>query len=475
MPIQSPSAIEILAALDAGQLTVEQHVATLVERLRQWRHLNSIVGFDEAQLLRTARERTAERARPGALGRLHGVPFVAKDNIDTVDLPTTACTPALRGNRPPRNAPVLQRLLDAGALLFGKANMHELAFGITNNHGAFGAARNPYDPSCIPGGSSGGSAAAVAAGIVPFALGSDTGGSVRIPAALCGVSGLRPTLGRYSQDGIVPISPTRDTAGPIARSVADLALVDGVISGESAALPGIELHRLRIGVPREYFYENLEPAVATAMEGFLAALRAAGVTLVEESIPDVRKLDEAVSFVVVNREARRCLEKYLAQSAPGVSFEDVIRQIASPDVKPVYEAIANLDLVPENVYRETLDVHRPALQGAFADYFRRHRLDAYLVPTCCMTARPIGQDQTVDLNGQQVPTFLSFIRNADPASNAGIPGVSIPIGRSEAGLPIGAMIESPAGSDRRLLAIAQEFARMAGPIAPPTPGEVDRS
>jgi mandelamide amidase len=295
---------------------------------------------------------------------------------------------------------------------------------------------------------------------------------VRIPAALCGISGLRPTLGRYPQEGIIPISPTRDTAGPLARSVADLALVDGVISGDASELQPIKLSDLRIGVPCDYFYDNLEPAVATAMQHFLSALRSEGVTLVEESIANVRKLDEAVSFVIVNYEARRCLEQYLARSAPGISFDDVVAKIASPDVKPVYEAIANLDLVPEKVYRETLEVHRPALQRAFSDYFRAHRLDGYVVPTCCMTTRPIGQDQTVVLNGQQVPTFLSFIRNADPSSNAGIPGVSIPVGLSGTGLPIGALIESPAGTDRRLLAIAQVFERLSGPIPPPNPGKV---
>jgi mandelamide amidase len=469
MPIKSLSVVEALAALGSRELTVEQYVASLLEQKRRWERLNAIVGFDEPRLTAAARAKAAVSARSAACGALHGIPFVAKDNIDTVDLPTTACTPALRHNRPPRNAPVLQRLLDAGALLFGKANMHELAFGITNNHGAFGAARNPYDPRCIPGGSSGGSAAAVAAGIVPFALGSDTGGSVRIPAALCGVAGFRPTLHRYPQDGVVPISSTRDTVGPMARTVADIALVDGVVTGETSPLSAVRPSGLRIGVPREHFYENLEPAVATLMEAFLAGLRAEGVTLVEESIANVGELDEAVSFVLVNYEARRCLESYLAASAPGISFETVVSQIASPDVKPVYEAVANLDLVPEKVYRETLEVHRPALQRALGEYLRTHRLDAYVVPTCCMTARPIGQDQTVELNGAEVPTFFSFIRNADPSSNAGNPSISIPIGLSGAGLPVGAMIEGAAGSDRRLLAIAQAFERVCGTIAPPAP------
>jgi indoleacetamide hydrolase len=462
------SVTEALAALRSGELTVEAYVSASIERKRQAEYLNSIVGFDEVRLREAARAKGQERSGGAARGSLQGIPFAAKDNIDTVDLPTTACTPALRGNRPPRNAPVLQRLLDAGAVLFGKANMHELAFGITNNHGAFGAARNPYDPKLIPGGSSGGSAAAVAAGIVPFALGSDTGGSVRVPAALCGIAGFRPTLGRYPGEGVVPISPTRDTVGPMARTVADLALIDGVITGESSGAEAVKLGGLRIGVPRQYYYENLEPAVAASIKDLLTSLASHGVVLVEESIPDVQKLDEAVSFPVVNYEARRCLERYLARSAPGISYETVVANIASPDVKPVYEAVSNLEIVPEPVYREIIEVQRPALQKALRDYFTRNRLDAFIVPTCCMTARPIGQDQTVELNGQQVPTFLSFIRNADPSSNAGIPSLSIPIGLSPAGLPIGAMLEAPAGSDRRLLAIAQSIESVCGPVPPPS-------
>jgi len=461
--VAPPGAIETLAALGSGRLSVENGVVACIERNRECRHLNAIVAIDEGALLKAARARDQERASGKNRGALHGVAFAAKDNIDTVDLPTSACTPALRGNIAPRNAPVIQRLLDAGAVLFGKANMHELAFGITNNHGAFGPARNPHDPNLIPGGSSGGAAVAVAAGIVPFALGTDTGGSARIPAALCGVTGFRPTVGRYSQDGVVPISKTRDTVGVMARTVADIALVDGVITGDSTDLERVELAGLRIGSPREYFYADLEPAVAARMEELLRSLKAEGVALVEESIPDIAKLNEAVSFPVAMYEARRCLEKYLSQSAPHVKVADVVAQIASPDVKPVYEAAANPEAIPESVYREALDVHRPALQRAIAGYLDRHRLDAYLVPTCCLSARPIGHDETVELNGKQVSTFFTYIRNTEPSSNAGTPGISIPIGASDTGLPIGAMLEGRAGSDRRLLAIADAVKRRCGP------------
>jgi mandelamide amidase len=174
------------------------------------------------------------------------VPLAIKDNVDTADLPTTGGTAGLKTNRPKRNAPVAQKLLDAGAILFGKANLHELAFGVTNNNKSFGAARNPYDPSRIPGSSSGGTAAAVATRLVPGGIGSDTGGSVRIPAALCGIVGFRPTTGRWSAAGVVPISPTRDTPGPMTRSVVDCALLNGIVIGGATALTPATLKGMRL-------------------------------------------------------------------------------------------------------------------------------------------------------------------------------------------------------------------------------------
>jgi len=225
------------------------------------------------------------------LGPLHGAPIVLKDNMDTAAMPTTGGTPALKDHRPSANAPIAQALIDAGAIVFGKANLHELAQGITNNNRAFGPARNPYDPDKIPGGSSGGCAVAVSARLAPAAMGTDTGGSVRIPAALCGIVGFRPTMGRYPQQGVIPISHTRDTAGPMTRSVADAVLLDRVITGSMQEILPARLRGLRLGVPRAHFYENIDPAVNDAMDSALRRFRDYGIDLIEADLPGVGSLD----------------------------------------------------------------------------------------------------------------------------------------------------------------------------------------
>src|SRR5262249_37847638 len=192
-----------------------------------------------------ARRSDQRRARGEQGGALDGVPLIIKDNIDTADYPTTAGTPALARHRPKQNAAVVTRLIDAGALVLGKANVQELAFGPTSTNAAFGPVHNPYDATRIPGGSSGGTGAAVAARLAPAGLGTDTGGSIRVPASLCGVVGFRPSMLRWPQAGIVPISHTRDTAAPLARSVADCALLDGAVTGGASGIAAADLPGLR--------------------------------------------------------------------------------------------------------------------------------------------------------------------------------------------------------------------------------------
>src|SRR6185437_6901159 len=220
-----------------GEIAAEAYATALLDRCDAVAHLNAFIVQDRDAVLAASRDADRKRASGARLGALHGVPLAIKDNLDCVGYATTGGTPALRDNRPKRNAAVMQKLLDAGAIVLGKANMHEMAFGITSNNGAFGPARNPYDPARVPGGSSGGTGTAIGARLAPAGIGTDTGGSVRIPAAFCGIAGLRPSLGRWPIDGILPISPTRDTAGPMARTVTDLALLDAVVTGSVPPTP----------------------------------------------------------------------------------------------------------------------------------------------------------------------------------------------------------------------------------------------
>ena len=446
--------VKALERMRAREFSAVEYVQAMLERNRETAHLNAVVCLDEQSVLASAAQRDRQRRDNGNLALL-GAPLLLKDNINTVDLPTSGCTPALKGRVPPANAPITQVLLDAGAVIFGKANMHELAFGITNNNPTFGPARNPYNPDLIPGGSSGGTAVAIAAGILPAGLGTDTGGSTRLPAALCGICGFRPTLGRYPTTGVIPISTTRDTPGPMARAVEDIQLLDRVMAADPEPVEAVNLADVRLGVPRAYYYENLETGMAKVIESTLELLARPCKALVEVDLERVADLNDKVGFPVVLYEARRDMMKYLAGSAPGISIEDVLAQIASPDVKEIYSAVVSGQAVTEAVYRDAINVHRPEMQAIFSGYFANNNLDALVIPTVTMTAPPIGHDNTVELNGRQQPTMATIIRNTDPSSNVGIPSLSVAVGLAANGLPAGVCLEGPAGSDRRLLAIGK--------------------
>ena len=446
--------VRALESMGGGAFSAVEYVQAMLERNREVAHLNAIVCHDEASLLASAARRDRQR-RHNDNPALLGAPLLLKDNINTVDLPTSGCTPALKGHVPPKNAPVAQALIDAGAVIFGKANMHELAFGITNNNPTFGPARNPYNPDLIPGGSSGGTAAAIAAGVLPAGIGTDTGGSTRLPAAFCGICGFRPTIGRYPTGGVIPISATRDTPGPMARAVEDLQLLDRVMAAGTAPAETIGLAEVRLGVPRAYYYENLEMATAEVIEATLDLLAASCKALVEVDLERVDELTGKVGFPIALYEARRDMVQYLADFAPDISIEDVLAQIASPDVKEVYSAVVSGTAVTEAVYREAMTVHRPEMQALFSGYFAGNNLDAMVIPTVPLTAPPLGHDTNIDLNGRQHPTMPTIIRNTDPSSNVGIPSLSVAVGLAANGLPVGVCLEGPAGSDRKILAIGK--------------------
>lgn len=458
---------EAAAAIRNGDISAAAYAEALIAQAAKAGRLNAFIHFD-ADAVRDAARAADVRKGAGQAGPLQGVPLALKDNLDTAHMPTTGGTPGLKGHRPKRNAQVAQKLIDAGAIVFGKANLHELAYGITNNNGGFGAVRNPYDPSRIPGGSSGGVGAAVGARIVPGGIGTDTGGSVRVPAALCGIVGFRPTTGRWSQHGVVPISHTRDTPGPMTRSVADCVLLDGIVTGSHAAAPLANLKGLRLGVPRGHFWEPLDAETATLMEEALRCLKDAGAVLVEGDIADVGRLDNEAGFPIALYETVTDLDAYLAGHGSTLRYRELVAQCASPDVAGLLQSLHGEGAIPEAVYRHSLDVLRPQLQAAYREHFHSHGIEAVVFPSTPLPAAPIGDDETVSMNGERVPTFSTFIRNSSPGSVAGIPGITLPAALTKAGLPLGLELDAGANADARLLAIAAAVERVLPTIPAPT-------
>jgi Asp-tRNA(Asn)/Glu-tRNA(Gln) amidotransferase A subunit family amidase len=469
---------QALAAMRSGRMSAESYVGTMLARADQLADLHALISVDREGALAAARRIDAMRASGAALPVLAGLPIVVKDNINTRDLPTTGGTPALHNVRPKANAPSLQKLIDAGAIVIGKSNMHELAFGITStNLSPFaGAVRNPYDRSRIPGGSSGGTAVAIASRIVTSGLGTDTGGSTRVPASLCGVVGLRPSVGnggaerRYTDtNAVVPISHTRDTIGPMGRSVIDVALLDAAITGAPLAQPA-NPKGLRIGVPAS-FWADLDTETNRVMTAARTVLAGAGVVFVDVDTVGLAALNAKVSFQIALHEPIADIPAYLAATGvTGIDVATIAMQIASPDVKGAFGAIA-ADAFGGS-YDEAIKVHRPRMQLLYASYFRDNALDAMMFPTTPLPAAEIdaanGSSKVSVNGGSPVDTFGAFIRNTDPGSNAGIPGISIPAGLTSGGLPVGLELDGPLGSDTRLIGVALAFEALLGPIRPPS-------
>lgn len=465
MELIDDTASEIRSALQRGSVRAADLAEQWIERTESAQALNCYVEFDADRFRQQAQAADAQRAAGQRLPLL-GIPVALKDNIEAAGFQCGNGTRALHGLHAKRDAELVRRLRAAGAIIPGKVGMHELAFGATTNNAVTGAVHNPWDPTRIAGGSSGGSGAVVAARLVPAAIGTDTGGSVRVPAALCGVAGLRPTVGRVSQQGIAPIAATRDTAGPLARSVADLILLDSVLAGDDAPAPAVALQGLTLGLPQEYFWDDIAPDVRRTTEAALDTLRTAGVRFVPVSLPGLAQLNSEVSFVVALYEFVRDMTRYLHESGHGIGFDQLVAAIGSPDVQALARPLIEGGAIPEPAYRQALET-RQRLQAVYRDAFAASGAAALVFPTTPRTASRLGEDQTVDLNGHASPTFATFIRNTDPGSNAAIPGLSLPIGLSD-GLPVGLALDGPAGSDRRLLAIGAAI-EAALPPMPPAP------
>jgi len=463
------SAVEALAAMRAGAVTAERYAGALLERCARLSALNAFITLDPALVLEQAREADRRRASGTPLGPLHGLPIPIKDSLNTVQYPTTGGTPALKGFRPPADAPLVATLRAAGALVLGKTNLHELSYGWTSNNLAFGAVHNPYDPTRIPGGSSGGTAAAVAAHMAPLGVAEDTEGSIRVPAALCGVMGFRPTTRRYSTVGVVPACSLFDQTGPEARSVADLALFDRVASGDMREIRVLPLAGVRFAVWRGFWFEGLDPEVERITGNAIAALRAAGAKIVEAEVPGLRDLLAHTADLIVDHDVRLELAHYLAVNGAAVSFDELVAR-ASPDIRAIFahEVMpGSPGFVSEAAYDTAVKLYLPRLRRTFKDYFAHTGASAILFPTTLTTAPRIGEESELSVGHRRVSFDVAIGRNIAPGSRTGLPGLVVPTGIAANGLPVSMEFDGPAGTDRTLLGLGLSLERVLGHLPPP--------
>jgi Asp-tRNA(Asn)/Glu-tRNA(Gln) amidotransferase A subunit family amidase len=486
------SAAEAVSRISNGEMTAERYATALLARCESLRDLNAFITLEPARVLEAARACDRHRISGGRLGPLFGLPIPVKDSVNTQDYPTTAGTPALRNFQPSADAPIVKSLRASGAIVLGKTNLHELSYGWTSNNLAFGAVHNPYDPKRIPGGSSGGTAVAVATHMAPLGVAEDTEGSIRVPAAMCGICGFRPSTGRYSTKGCVPISPLFDQVGPHARTVADLALFDSVAANDwrplqaaaphvaavqtaslhaappqTAALQAAALRGLRLGVVRDYWFSGLDSEVERVTADALRRLESAGAQLVETELPGLQRLIELTTDAVQNHDVRISLGRYLQEYGTQLTFEQVVRQ-ASPDIRALFRSDVlpgGPNFVSEDTYAAARDIHLPALRRVYRDYFAQTGVAAIIFPVTLAPAPLIGAE-TVDIQGRQIPFFTVAGRNIAPGSTAGLPCLVLPAGLTTSRLPVGIELDGPSGSDRALLSIGLSVERALGPIPP---------
>ena len=461
------SAIEAVAAMRRGDVTAETYANALLARAAQCKALNAFITLEPDRVLEAARNADRARTAGAGLGALHGLPIPVKDSVNTKDLPTSGGTTALRNFRPSADAPVVATLRNAGAIVMGKTNIHELSFGWTSNNLAFGAVHNPYDLARIPGGSTGGTAAAVAARIAPLGVAEDTEGSIRVPAALCGIAGFRPTTGRYATTAVVPISALFDQIGPHARSVADLVLFDTVVAGAVEPLQEASLRGVRFGIDRSFF-EGLDPEVEQITTAALKKLEAAGAVLVEMPVPELSRLIGLTTAQVQLHDVTPSLIRYLAQYDTNVTFEQLLAA-ASSDIRQQFQSFVPEGSpihISEAAYEAARDVHLPELRAVFQRWFADTGAAAMVFPTTRITATPIGQDP-VDIAGKQVPFADAISRNIASGSTAGLPGLVLPTGLTRIGLPVSIEFDGPSGSDRKLLALGLAIEQVLGTLPPP--------
>ena len=448
MSADTGSIAGLARSLRAGQVTAEtltdRCLTAIAERNPS---LNAFISVFEQDAREQARRADAELAAGRDRGSLHGIPVSLKDLIDVAGTTTTAASRVRAGHVATADAPLVTRLRDAGAVLIGKTNLHEFAFGTTNEDSAFGPVRHPLDPSRIPGGSSGGAAVSVAAEMSYASIGTDTGGSIRIPAAVCGLVGLKPAFAELSTDGVVPLSQTLDHVGPICRSVGDAQLLFEVLGGRPATEPAT--HRpaagMRLGLLRDYFMAALDPQVASAFDQACARLTDAGVILEEVSISHAGDIAPVYLHIVLAEAAAyhgKTLESRADDYTPNVRVRlEMGRYVVAEDYVRALRGRAVL----------TAEVDA-ALKGR----------DGLLLPAVAIPATKIGA-VTVKLAGSEEPIRNVMLRLTQLFNITGHPAISLPCGKTLEGLPIGAQLVGAANDTPGLLRLAAGLEPYLGP------------
>jgi len=428
----------------------------LLERIREWNpRLNAYITVCEDQALQVAKQAEAElcaKRKRRDRGPLHGIPISLKDNIYTKDVRTTGGSKILKDFVPLHDAPVVAALKQAGAVILGKTNMHEFAYGVTTENPHYGPARNPWDLQRIPGGSSGGSAVALAAGLCYGSIGTDTGGSIRIPASLCGVVGLKPGLGRVNPEDVIPLSPTLDFVGPLARSAQDAAyLLDPIfVRGrkEPRFLLGKVIPRQRkvnLGIPKEFFGDVVDAEVQKTFANALRLLEKQGARLIEISFPQMAETEDAGNQIAW---AEATVYHQEAGWYPERSEE------YGEDVRTRLELGSKVTAVSYLRARE----FREKFKAAFHETFAANELDALVTPTTPIAASRIGEE-TVSIGGKSHPVRALLLRLNRPANLVGAPAISVPCGLTRDKLPVGLQLIGDWTEESLLLEIASRFER----------------
>jgi aspartyl-tRNA(Asn)/glutamyl-tRNA(Gln) amidotransferase subunit A len=443
--------LEAAARLRARELSAEELVRASLRAIHENQpRLNAFMTITEDLALAQARRADQELARGLDRGPLHGIPYALKDVFSTKGIRTTCGAKIFADHIPDHDCAVYEKLTAAGAVLMGKTGMQELAYGITCNNPHFGAIRNPHDPDRIPGGSSGGSGVAVAAGMVFFAMGSDTGGSIRIPAAFCGCVGLKPTSGRVSRYGVMPLDFSLDHMGPLTRSARDAALVLHAIAGfdsrddtsskqpvpEGSGLPG-SLHGKRIGVPENFYNDRLTPEVERAFQSALRNAENEGARIVPLRVPDPAAIN-VISRIILLSEASAVMEPYLHRrddfGADVLALLDQGRLLAATD----YINAQRLRRVYQRQWAKVMV-----------------EIDCIFTPTAPIVAPRIGETH-VEIAGEQEDVRLASTRLVRAINVLGLPAISVPLPAS--GLPVGLQIIGKPFEDEVVTSLASALA-----------------